>query len=688
MRRNLKPAAQPARQPSFPVSATMLRGLLCLIALIVYANTFGLGFALDPILLVKADPRVHAATLQNLGLIFQNDYWWPSSVDTLYRPLTTLSFLFNYAVLGNADNPAGYHVLNVVLHAIDTLLVFELALRLFGTRKPAFLAACLWTLHPIATEVVANVAGRADLLAAMWVLTALLIYIRMVSAVNGRKTAIAALFAASLCGCFSKESAAVLPGLMLLWDITFGKGWRAGGARRLAAYAAVAASIVILLLARHWVFSAAPVPEMPWLDNPLRGAGFLASRWTAIRMAGLDLLLLVWPVPLSSERGFAQIVPASASDPGAWLALAVIAGILVVVFRRYRKDKLMFWAAGAFGLTLLPASNLVIPIGATMAERFLYIPSIAFAVAVVGLVDRVKAPIRAQTALICAMVLLAGRSVARNRDWQDDFTLAQADVQTSPRSARLQEMRATSLFERDPVRNLDAAIRTGETAWGIMQSLPAGKILQQTPARLGAYYRLKGDSTAAPENLVWYEKSLRVLLRAREASQAIETAYDRAQLSHHKPLATRVAYQPVYLDLGLTLSRLGRYAEAIAAYRYGRELDPRTPAVYDRLADAYLAHGDAVRAAVTLLGKTLLLGANAETLDRLAKIYGSGSCVVERGSDWLSLNESCPQVQPDICSAEADLEQLLVNARLPEPARQFAERARKQGCPVASPAPI
>jgi tetratricopeptide (TPR) repeat protein len=686
MQRNLKPAAQPARQISRPVSTTMLRGLLCLITLIVYANTFGLGFALDPVSLIKGDPRVHAATLQNLGLIFQNDYWWPSSVDTLYRPLTTLSFLFNYSVLGNADNPGGYHVLNVLLHAINTLLVFALALRLFPTRKPAFLAACLWALHPIATEVVANVAGRADLLAVMWVLTALLLYIRIISASDGRTTAIAALFAASLFGCFSKESAAVLPGLMLLWDITFGKGWRAGGTRRLAAYGAVAASIVLLLLARHWVFSAAPVPEMPWLDNPLRGAGFLASRWTAIRMAGQDLMLLVWPVSLSSDRGYAQIVPANAWDPGAWLALAVIAGILVAVSRRYPKDKLMFWAAGVFGLTLLPVSNLVIPIGATMAERFLYLPSIAFAVAVAGLVDRAKSP--ALAALICAMVLLAGRSIARNRDWQDDFTLAQADVQASPRSARLQERRAATLFERDPVHNLDAAIHAGETAWEIMQPLPAGRILQQTPARLGAYYRMKGDATAAPENLVWYEKSLGVLLRAREASQAIEAAYDQAQLAHHKPLAARVAYQPVYLDLGITLSRLGRHSEAIAAYQYGREIDPRTPALYDRLADAYQAQGEAVRAAVTLIGKTLLLGANAETLGRLGSLYGSGSCVIERGSDWLRFNESCPQVQPDLCSAEADLEQLLVRARLPEPARQFAERARKQGCPLTSAPPI
>ena len=106
----------------------------------------------------------------------------------------------------------------------------------------------------------------------------------------------------------------------------------------------------------------------------------------------------------------------------------------------------------------------------------------------------------------------------------------------------------------------------------IMRPLPADKVFRQTPARLGSYYRMKGDAAGAGENRGWYEKSLRVLLGAREASQAIEQAYDQAQLMHHKPLATRVAYQPVYLELGITLTRLGRNGEATDAYRYGRPL--------------------------------------------------------------------------------------------------------------------
>lgn len=667
--------AKPDPKSAFPRNLALG---LCLLTLAVYANTFGLGFALDAVAVAQGDPRVHAVSAQNLALIFQNDYWWPSSVDTLYRPLTTLSFLFNYAVLGNAGNAAGYHVVNVLLHMANVLLVFVLVLRLVGDRMPAFFAAALWAVHPVVTESVANIAGRADLLATTAVLGGLLLYDRVLTGERWQRS-VAALFGVAVCGVFSKESAAVLLGLMLLWDLVCGAGWRGGGVRRLAAYGAAVGALAIMLAARAAVFAAAPVPEMPFVDNPLRGAGFWVARWTAIKIVGMDLLLLIWPVRLSSERGFAEIVPAGAGDVWAWVSVAVIAAILATVILRYRRDKTMFWAAGMFGIALLPASNLVVSIGATMAERFLYLPSIGFAMAVAVLLYRLRGRVPAQGIAIALVAILAVRTFARNGDWQDNLTLARADVPSAPHSARLHEMLANALFAQDPVQNLDAAMEEEEAAWDILRVLPPGEIYQQTPAHLGAYYRMKGDAVGTPGSSAWYEKSLAVLERARASSQAIETAYDAAQIAHRKILATRVAYQPVYADLGLTYLRLGRYREAIDALRYGREIDPRTSELYDLLAAAYAAQGDSRLAAVTVLEKVLLLGASADSLAQVSKLYGEASCAVERGNGWMKLNESCLQIQNDLCAAWGDLADLLKKARLPDASAEFAGR-RKQSC--------
>jgi hypothetical protein len=128
--------------------------------------------------------------------------------------------------------------------------------------------------------------------------------------------------------------------------------------------------------------------------------------------------------------------------------------------------------------------------------------------------------------------------------------------------------------------------------------------------------------------------------------------------------------------------RLGRYGDAVEALRYGREVDPRTPDLYNLLSAAYTAQGDSVRAAVTVLEKTLLLGATPETLGQIARVYGEESCAIERGAGWMRLNESCPQIQANLCAADRDLADLLRRARMPDPAAQFAARSAKRGCPV------
>jgi hypothetical protein len=107
---------------------------LCVIALVAYSNSFSTGFAMDSRALLLDDPRIREATPQNVGLILQHTYWWPTGEAGLYRPFTTLSYLFNYAILGNHDRSAGYHWINFLLHLGNVLLVYLLTLRLIGGR--------------------------------------------------------------------------------------------------------------------------------------------------------------------------------------------------------------------------------------------------------------------------------------------------------------------------------------------------------------------------------------------------------------------------------------------------------------------------------------------------------------------------------------------------------------------------
>ena len=111
--RDAAPGAPRSRPRGHCVGMVFPRGL-ALLCLAVYSNAFGAGFALDNRQLILRDPRVHAFTRENLSLILNHTYWWPYGESGLYRPLTTFTYLFNYAVLGNADRPAGYHWFNLL----------------------------------------------------------------------------------------------------------------------------------------------------------------------------------------------------------------------------------------------------------------------------------------------------------------------------------------------------------------------------------------------------------------------------------------------------------------------------------------------------------------------------------------------------------------------------------------------
>jgi tetratricopeptide (TPR) repeat protein len=650
---------------------------LLLLTLAAYANSFGLGLAQDSKVIVSHDTRLREVNAENLKLILEKNYWWPTTGDGLYRPVTTLSLLFNYAVLGNGLNGSGYHAVNFLLHAVNVWLAYELALLLLGRGRPAFFAAALWAVHPIGTEAVTGVVGRADLLAAMAVLGGLLLYIRS----RSRWTP-AALFAIAGMGVFAKENAAILLGLMLLWDFCFAEG-KSTVMRRWPCYAAVAASLLLLWGARHAVLGALPPNQMVYVDNPLRSADFWTARWTAVKVIGLDLWLLLWPVGLSCDRSFDQIPLAGWGDPWARLSLLVVLAVLGAAVARYRKDRLVFWLAGFFGIALLPTANLLFPIGATMAERFLYLPSVAFATAIAALVFRLKSR-HVTTALAALLLLYAVRTMARNPAWNDDLSLASADIPSAPRSFRLHTMLATELFAKDGKVNIDRVIREQEEAWRILAPLPPERSSSYAPTDLGIYYAAKADLVSPAEQQAWNTRSLEMLLRARTISRALEKAYDDRQRAYGRPPTVRAAPLRLYLHLAAAYVSLGDFQNAVEALRYGRGLDPRALETYDGLSIAYHALGNLPMMAATLEAKAQVDGFQPETLAAIREVYQhmpDASCaLVQQGAGW-QFNLACPRVRTDLCQSAAELVEAFSDARQPEQAAGFRKDASQRwGC--------
>ena len=136
-RPRVAPAPAAVRSPSPLVSREIWRRralpilALWAFALLVYSNSFRAGFVFDNNSAILRDSRVHAVTSQNLHLILTEEYWYKTTTTLLYRPLTTFSYLLNYAILDNGLHPAGYHWVNFALHAVNIALVYLLGLLLF-----------------------------------------------------------------------------------------------------------------------------------------------------------------------------------------------------------------------------------------------------------------------------------------------------------------------------------------------------------------------------------------------------------------------------------------------------------------------------------------------------------------------------------------------------------------------------
>jgi tetratricopeptide (TPR) repeat protein len=602
-------------------------------ALLAYSNSFRAGLSLDNAWVIQEDSRIQAATSENARLILTQDYSYQNSSSGLYRPLTTFSYLVNYTILGGGSRPAGYHWVNFALHAVNILLVYWLGLLLFREMGPAWALAAVWALHPILTESVTNIVGRADLLAGFGVLAGLLCHVKSTAASGRRKLAwLAALMLAATIGIFSKESAVVLLAAMAIYDFTLGRG---GARARWAGYVAVALPVAVFLYVRYRVFAGLAAAPVPFTDNPLVGAGFWTARLAAVDVIGKYLWLLVWPRGLSCDYSYNQIPVA-----GGFAALAVCAAAAAIAVYCYYRHKSVCFFMAFFFAALAPTSNLVILIGSIMAERFLYLPSLGFAGCLVWAIYRRPRIAPAALGLICAALAL--RTYARNNDWLDDQSLWASAAKVCPASYKTHLHVATALVGPQG-QGMDRAIGEVDRSLAILDGLPDDRNVPQAYAVAGFIYLMQGSGA---------QKALDVLLRGERIDRTI--AQELRRENQLRGITTSASgWYPLYLALGDAYLRLSDPRKAMEAFEYGRTLRP-APEFFEDMSAAWRAMGDPRRAAITLIEGLLVDKGNRKLASELVELYRE----TDPGSCAPSLDPACPLVHDQVCTAVRNVKQL------------------------------
>ena len=438
--------------------------LLCaLVAVLVHWRAFGNEFALDDILLVESNPAI--ASLAHIPRLFVEPYWnIPGENYGLYRPLTIASLAINRATLG--AGPFGFHLVNVFLHAAVAALVW-LAVRLAGSHYgTALLGGLLFAVLPIHTEAVANIAGRAELLAALFVLAAWIAHRRA----NG---AVAAAF--YLAAILSKESAILAPLLFFADDLMRGGETIGRRGRLLLGYATAFAAMLVLRGVALGVFQSAK-GTIP-LDNPAAAAGswprVLTASWVQLQYA----VLCVAPRQLVSDYSFDAIpVARSLADPRALAGVAFVAVLVATAVWGWKHSRPVALAAILWVVFFLPSANLLFPTGTIMAERLAYLPSLGVCLLIGHFVAAMAAPQeptnarRARVVVVMALATMmisayAVRTRARIPDWKNNFSLALADVRTMPRSAKLQAGAGMALAEAGRTDEAEDHLRRAVTIY-------------------------------------------------------------------------------------------------------------------------------------------------------------------------------------------------------------------------------
>jgi tetratricopeptide (TPR) repeat protein len=437
--------------------------LVAVAALAVYANAIPTGFVQDD-RLVLIDPRILGRT--PVAEIFVTDYWHHVATAEnadLYRPITTLSFRLNHLAAGPSS--AAFHGVNVALHALVSALVVLFTDALFRNRRVALVSGLLFALHPVHSEAVTGIVGRAELLAALFLLAALHLHARsyVLGGLVPRTGRLLAL------GCFalallSKESVVVGPALVLLVDAV---GWLRRGrppdARELrgslataALYAAVVAAVLGVRLAVLGRLGGSPVLEV----GLLFGEPLATRLFTGLEILAVYLRLLLFPLTLSADYSLRQVpVLDSLAHPAALVGLAAALALPVALVWAWRRRAApLFFGLGFFAVSYALVSNLLTPIGVLVAERLLYLPSLGFCCALAWAWERLDARLRGPggarvhpvtaAALALVLALYGARTIVRNQDWRDELTLFAASVESSPASAAAHYNYASTLYQK------------------------------------------------------------------------------------------------------------------------------------------------------------------------------------------------------------------------------------------------
>ncbi|MEO8150018.1 MAG: tetratricopeptide repeat protein [Bacteroidia bacterium] len=620
-------------------------------AFVLYANTLMHNYTVDDDTVIKNN-KITKKGISALPEIFTTAYragFWERK-ESLYRPLSVAMFAIEYSIA--PGKPFVGHLMNVLLYTLTAVILFMTLQLFFQNKNPiiAFIATLLFIAHPLHTEVVANIKSRDEILAFLFSISSLYAMLKYAQQQNMKQLILAGVFI--FLALLSKENAITF---VVVAPLTLYFFTAADKKQIITCTAVFAGAAALYFIVRIAVLGGATnFTEIQLINNSLVGAeGDFGKRIASATMImGRYLMLLVFPHPLCFDYSYNTFPLVSFGDIRALISLVVIVALGVYAVKGFKTKDPVAYGILFFALTISLVSNFAFLIEATLGERFAYMPSLGFCIALAVLAAKFLKADYGKTnyknfsllfsenknVIMVAgviLILFSVKTFSRNLDWKNNFTLLKHDVEIHPESARIRyaygselvlakALKEDSLDERSKMEHLNEGIEQLEKGVSILPEYSDAWF------NLGMAYKEKKDNKSAircfekarsmkefkeidfyiASGIAYgeekqFDKAFADLNKSIEIDPKSDEAYNNLGLyqtdanlfqqaiaSLNKSIELKAANKNALYNLGNTYARMGDYNTAISYYQKAINVDPAYGDAYNNMGNSYAAMKD------------------------------------------------------------------------------------------------
>jgi len=594
-------------------------------AFILYANTLGHGYTVDDGTVISNN-KITKKGISALPEIFSTSYragFWERN-EGLYRPLSVAMFAVEWELA--PENPAPGHWINVILYSLTAFLLMMTLAAIFKEYSLLlpFFATLLFIAHPLHTEVVANIKSRDEILCFLFSLLTLFTLKRWLE--NQKPMLLIASAISFFFAYLSKESAITLLVIIPIYIWFFSEVSLKTNMIATSVFAGVTA--VYLILRMRMLGELTGSAEMQLINNSILGAQNFPDRLaTAFGVMGKYIYLLFIPHPLSFDYSYNQIPVISFASATALISTLICVYLAWRAFSGLtKKDPLSFALLFFFGTVSL-VSNILFLIESTMAERFMYMPSLGFGIAVSwiflkafkmlkphhgkNILMYMKEKTVVTSIFMVVLLLFSIKTISRNTDWKDNLTLLAKDVKTAPNSARIRYAYGSALLIEKALKEEDPGLKNGYLDKSIAELEKGVSILPNYAEawnHLGIAYKEKNN---APSAIAAFEKA-RSFKDFKDADFYISSGlayglgqkYDQAIADFTRALSIDPDNAEAYNNKGLYLTEKGVVDSAMVCFDKAISLKKEFHQAFYNKGNAYAKTGN-YTAAITQYQESL-----------------------------------------------------------------------------------